>query len=107
MSRNTAYVRLNVEGKRAWGDIFPNGLVPVHRFATQCVKLEGSKDAESVFTIDWEKLTEEQHQAILEKLEDQTGATKETILKNILRFGLPIRRGFTFGCCASETGLFS
>jgi hypothetical protein len=107
LRKYTTWVRLNVEGKRVWGDVFPNGIVPVQSMATQHAKLEGMKDAESVFTVNWKELTTEQQQLILEKLSEQTGATKEAILKDILKVGLPLRRRYTASCGTNRTELFT
>ena len=103
MSKFRTWVRLNVEGKRLWGDVFPDGIVPVQSIATQHAKLEGIKDAESVFTVNWKELTTEQQLAILEKLSEQTGATKEAILKDILKVGFPLRRRYTINCGTTQT----
>jgi hypothetical protein len=107
LNKNGAYTRLNVEGKRFWGKIFPNGLVPVERFTTQKVRLEGTRDPESGFTVDWTALSEKQQQEILEKLCEHTGTPRELVLQSILKAGLSIRRGYTVGCCTSQTGFLS
>ena len=107
MNKYTTWARLNVEGKRVWGDVFPNGIVPVQSIATQHAKLEGTKDAESVFTVNWKELATEQQQDILEKLSEQTGATKEAILKDILKVGLPLRRGHVISCGTSRMDFFT
>jgi hypothetical protein len=101
------WARLNLEGKREWGEIFPDGKVPVQSIATQRAKLEGIKDIESVFTVNWKELTEEQQQAILEKLSHQTCSTKEAIFKDILKVGLPLRRRYTAGCGTNRMELFT
>jgi len=101
------WARLNLEGKREWGDVFPNGKVPVQSIATQRAKIEGAKDVESVFTVNWKELTEWQQQAILEKLSQQSGTSKETILEEILKVGLPLRRKFTLSCGTNRMELFT
>ena len=103
MSKYRTWVRLNVEGKRLWGDVFPDGIVPVQSIATQHAKLEGIKDAESVFTVNWKELTTEQQQTLIEKLSEQSGAAKDQILKDILKAGLPLRRRHTFNCGTTQT----
>lgn len=100
------WARLNLEGKREWGDIFPDGKVPVQSIATQRAKLEGAKDVESVFTVDWKELTEWQQQAILEKLSQHSGKTIEAILKEIMKVGLPIRRTYVVSCGTNRMELF-
>jgi hypothetical protein len=107
LNKYATWARLNPEGKRVWGNIFPNGIVPVQTIATQQARLEGIRDVESVFTVDWKELAIEQQQAILEKLSEQTGATKETILKEILKVGLPLRRRYTVSCGTNRMELFN
>lgn len=88
------WAQLNLEGRRAWGDVFPDGKVPILSIAAQQAKLEGIKDPESVFAVDWNELSEWQQQAVLEKLSSQSGASKQAILKEIQKVGLPLRRKY-------------
>jgi hypothetical protein len=107
LNKYATWARLNPEGKRLWGNVFPDGVVPVQSIATQHAMLEGIKDVESVFTVDWKELTQDQQKAILEKLSERTGATEGTILKEILKVGLPLRRRYTAGCGTNRMGLFT
>ncbi|MCW4046327.1 MAG: hypothetical protein NWE99_02020 [Candidatus Bathyarchaeota archaeon] len=106
MSTYRAWARLNFDGKREWGDIFPDGKVPIQSIATQHAKLEGIKDIESVFTVDWNTLADWQQQAVLEKLSKQSGAPKETVQKEILRVGLPLRRKHIQSCGTKQAEFF-
>lgn len=107
MNKYATWARLNHEGKRVWGKVFPDGVVPVQSIATQHAMLEGIKDVESVFTVDWKELTQEQQEAILGKLSERTGATKEAVLKEILKVGLRLRRRYTVGCGTNRMELFT
>ena len=69
-------------------------------------KLEGIKDIESVFTVDWKALADWQQQAVLEKLSQQSGATKEAIQKEILQVGLPVRRKYIQSCGINQLEFF-
>ena len=89
---------MNLDGKLEWGEVFPDGKVPVQTIGTQKPILEGAKDVESVFTVNWKELTPRQQQAIIEKLSKQSDATKEAVLTDILRIELPLRRKYTV-CC--------
>lgn len=100
------WVRLSFEGKQEWGDIFRDGKVPIQNIATQQAKLGGNKDPESVFTVDWKVLAREQQEAILDKLSRQSGITKEVILKEILKVGLPLRRNLIFSCGTNQVELY-
>jgi hypothetical protein len=96
------WARLSLAGKKEWGEIFPDGKVPVQTIVTQKPILEGTKDAESVFTVNWKELTPWQQQAILEKLSKKSCTTKEAVLNDILRIGLPLRR--THIICCGKVG---
>jgi hypothetical protein len=78
----------------------------VKSIATQRAKLDGIRNVESVFTVDWKELTEWQQQAILEKLSQQSGKTEEAILKDISKVGFPIRRAHVVSCGTNRMELF-
>jgi hypothetical protein len=88
---------LNAEGKAFFGDIFPNGEVPIHSIIPQCAKLDGIDEIDKVFLVDWKELSAGQQDAVLEKISKKFGASKETILKDILKLGLPLREKLTEG----------
>jgi hypothetical protein len=89
---------LNLEGKREWGEIFLDSKVPVQTIVNQKPVLESAKGVESVFTVNWKELSPFQQQAIIEKLSNQTGTTKEKMLSDILTIGLSIRRTYIRYC---------
>jgi hypothetical protein len=83
---------LNAKGKRYWGDIFPDGKVPIQSIAAQQARVDGLNDPESIFAIDWKALSERQQQAILKKLTIQKGTPKSAVLKGLQSVGLPLQR---------------
>jgi hypothetical protein len=97
---------LNADGKAVWGDVFPNGEVPVQSIITQSATLEGVETTERVFLVDWNELTGKQQDAILEKLSKRRGVAREVILKDVLRIGLPLREKYTDSCGTTRLGLF-
>ena len=97
---------LNAEGKAVWGDVFPDGEVPVQSIIAQPATLEGIDKTERVFLVDWKELTAQQQDAVLEKLSKRSGARKDVILKDVLKVGLPLREKYTEGCGTSRLGLF-
>ena len=101
MKRYHTWVILNADGKEAWGGIFAGGQVPVLSVLPKPATLEGIAQAECVFMVAWKDLTDLQQDAILEKLSKCFNASKDAVLKEILRLGLPLREKYTSG---SATG---
>ncbi len=87
-----SWAHLNAEGKRYWGDIFPDGKIPIQNIAAQQTRAKGLKGPESVFAIDWKALSEGQQQAILKKLTIQKDTLKQEVLKELQIVGLPLQR---------------
>ena len=106
MRKYKTWASLNAEGKAVWGDVFPDGEVPVQSIIAQSATLEGVEMTERVFLVDWNELTGKQQDAILEKLSKRSGAAKDVILKDVLRIGLPLREKYTDSCGTTRLGLF-
>ncbi len=107
MRKYDTWANLNAEGKRHWGDIFPDGIAPIKTIIQIPARLKGVKVTEKVYMVDWQKLTKQQQDAVLEKLNKCSGAPKEEILKEILKVGLPLRERYTCGSGTTRTELFT
>lgn len=105
MRKYRTWACLNAEGKAVLGDVFPDGEVPIQSIIPQPANL-GIDGVEKVFLIDWKELTAQQQDAILEKISKRFGASKEVILKDILKVGLPLREKLTEGGGAIRLALF-
>ena len=106
MRKYKTWASLNAEGKKVWGGVFPDGEVPVQSIIAQPATLEGIDKTERVFLVDWKELTSQQQDAVLEKLSKRSGASKDVILKDVLKIGLPLREKYTEGCGTSRLELF-
>ena len=106
MRKYRTWAYLNAEGKAVWGDVFPNGEVPVQSIIAQPATLEGIDKIERVFLVDWKALTAQQQEAIPDKLCKRSCVAKDVILKDILNIGLPLREKCTDSCGTSGLGLF-
>ena len=106
MRKYRTWAYLNAEGKAIWGDVFPDGEVPVQSIIAQHATLEGVDKTERVLLVDWKELTVQQQDAVLDKLSKRSGASKNVVLKDILKVGLPLREKYTDGCGTSRLGLF-
>lgn len=81
--------RLNEEGMRTWGDVFPKGIIPVMELWPTDRQLGGSETL--AYLVQWKALKEEERQGILEKLSQKFKASKEDIEAQILKIGLPLQ----------------
>lgn len=94
------WVSLNEKGKEVWGDVFPNGKVPVSSMTF------AESNVGSVILVAWSQLSEEQKVAILSKISVKSGAPKEAILRDIIKIGLPLRESYTTGTVVAEARFF-
>lgn len=92
------WVRLSLSGQKEWGGFFPDARIPIKCISSQRITFEGFADPESVMAVDWMLLSEDHRGIIIERLLQQGVASLETILDDILKFGLPIRRS-QIDCC--------
>ena len=106
MRKYKTWACLNVEGKAVWGDVFVDGEVPIQSIIAQSATLEGIDKTERVFLVAWKELTAQQQDAVLSKISKRSGASKDVILKDILKIGLPLRQKYTEGCGTSRLELF-
>jgi hypothetical protein len=97
---------LNDEGKKLWGDVFPNGIVPVVVFLPQNATLADSKEVKTVYLIDHKQLTPEQSDLIFTKLSTKFKAPKEAIKVELVQNHLPLRAELTNGSGTNNMGLF-
>jgi len=106
LKKYQTWAYLNAEGKKLWGDVFTDGEIPIQSIIAQTATLEGVEGIERVFLVDWKELSAEQQKAVLEKIGKLGGASKEIILKDVLKVGLPLRQKYTEGCGTSRMELF-
>jgi hypothetical protein len=98
------WVCLNEEGKRVFGDVFPDGKVPVCSMQFSKMKL-GDGLVEAVL-VNWRVLSIEQKVAVVRKLADAWNVSKDDVLVAIKRIGLPLRKSLTTGVIAAELRFF-
>lgn len=99
------WVCLNDFGKQVWEDVFPDDKVPVCSSDFQETVLEGA-GKEQVILVNWRVLSSKQQSAILAKISERFGASKDDVLANILKAGLPLRKSYTSGVVAIELRFF-
>jgi hypothetical protein len=102
------WVWLNDEGKRVWGDVFPDGKVPVCSYFQEANLMRGGVTpiATRIVFVNWSALSSEQKLAVLTKISKTTGSSKVEILKDILKIGLPLRESYTTAFVAAKLRFF-
>ena len=109
------WVCLNAEGKWVWGDVFPDGKVPVCSMTFFDAKLDDNRLAR-VIMVNWAALSSAQRDAVLDKLVGKNDIPKgallsrlrlrNEILQDVLSIGLPLRECYTTGVVAAELRFF-
>ncbi|MCL5877893.1 MAG: hypothetical protein M1540_08800 [Candidatus Bathyarchaeota archaeon] len=56
MRKYQTWAYLNAEGKKLWGDVFPDGEIPIQSMIAQAATLEGVNGVERVLLVDWKEL---------------------------------------------------
>ena len=102
--RHWAY--LNEEGMEFFGEVFPDKTVPVLSMIWKTGSLGTPDNTVDFFTIQWDELTDEQQDKLLEILSKKFRATKNMIKGQIDEIGLPLRRSMTNGSGTNHPGLF-
>jgi hypothetical protein len=100
-----AWAQLNLKGKEEWSEVFPEGKVPIKTMAAQKAKFGSCRDPESVFSVAWTELSISKQDALLEKLSQQNGLTKEMISEKLSKNGLAIGRS-NFCCYGTLNSAF-
>jgi hypothetical protein len=107
MTKFHHWVHLNEEGKRLFGSVFPDGIVPVQIMLSQDATLQGQNGIQRVYKVDWEQLSNEQREEILEILSQKFGAPKGTIRSQFEKDGfIPLRAQYVSGAGTDQIGLF-
>jgi len=91
---------------RVWGDVFPDGKIPVCSMDFHDATLEGRGGKERVILVSWAALSKVQQDGVLAKISEKSGAPKDAILEHILKVGLPLRECYTTGVVAAELRFF-
>jgi len=101
------WVHLNEEGKKLFGSVFPDAIVPVKVMLPQSATLQGQVGVQGVYKVDWEQLSNEQHDRLLEILSKKFGAPKEAIRNQFEKDGfIPLRDKYVSGAGTDQMGLF-
>jgi hypothetical protein len=100
--RHWAY--LNDKGKKLYGFIFLDGVVPVVSMVPSVATIEG-KD-ENVYLIYHEEMTDKQVDKMLTMLAKTFNAPKAAVEAEMLRNRIPLRAKYTNGAGTNHRGFF-
>lgn len=107
MPRFHHWAHLNDEGKKIYGSIFPDGIVPVKVMLPCPAKLGGKTTSLLMYKVDLEQLSKEQIERLLELMAKKFQAPKDAIRKQIEKDGfIPLREALTSGSGTDQMGLF-
>jgi hypothetical protein len=98
------WIYLSDEGKKLYGEIFPNGEIPVLSMIPAIGGIEGKP--ERLYLIYHEELSNEQIDQMLTLLSRKFGADKELIRHEMLQNRIPIREKFVSSSGTNHLGLF-
>ena len=105
MTRFHHWAHLNEEGKKLYGTVFPDGIVPVKVMISSGAKLGDQK--QRIFKVDLKQLSKEQIKQLLELMSAKFHAPKSAIRKQIEKDGyIPLRENLTSGSGTDQMGLF-
>ncbi len=100
------WVCLNDDGKKVWGDVFPDGKVPVCDMTFESADLEGYIIPTEIVLVNWVLLSKSQQKAVLSKISVKCGVSENDIQQQILAIGLPLRKSLTTGVIWAELRYF-
>jgi len=101
------WVHLNKEGKKLFGSVFPDGIVPVKVMLPQGATLQGQSGVQRVYKVDWEQLSNRQRDMLLKILSKKFGVPKEAIRDQFEMDGfIPLRHKYVSGAGTDQMGLF-
>jgi hypothetical protein len=97
---------LNDEGKKIYGDIFPDGEIPIVSMMPRMAHLGGGDTPSPIYMIRVDDLTPEQFAKILDLLTEKFKAPREAMEKDFRENGIPLRLELTSGAGSNQIGLF-
>jgi hypothetical protein len=91
-----SWATLNEEGKKLYGEIWPNGEVPIVSIVGIQMQTGPNEPVEDAYLIRKEEMSPEQIEKLLAMLSEKFKTPKEDINKEWETNGLPIRAKFTY-----------
>jgi len=106
MRRFRHWAYLNEEGKKLYGEIFPDGQVPVLSMIPQMANLGESETPERVYIVYIEELSSDQFKAIVDLIAEKFKAPRSIIEAEFKNNGIPLREKLVSGAGTNHPGFF-
>jgi len=97
---------LNEEGKKLYGEIFPDGQIPVLSMIPQMAKLGESDTPERVYIVYVPELSEDQFKAVVDLIVEKFKAARCAVEAEFRKNGIPLRESLTSGAGTNHPGFF-
>ena len=95
---------LNDEGKKLYGEVFPDGMVPVVNMIPGTAVIGGQE--EKIYLVCHEELSEVQTEKLVKLLAVVFGALEAAVKAELLKDRVPLRAKYTDGSGTNQLGLF-
>lgn len=86
------WANLNDKGLEAWGDVFPDGMIPIRVPVYQISELEGMEGVIEIHAVNLGLLDKDTKTKLYRKLADKFKVPIKIIQTNLEQSGLPLRR---------------
>ena len=107
MSRRfKSWAYLNDEGKKSFGEVFPDGEVPIVSIVPQRAYLGGGDIPYTIYMVRVSDLAPEQFGKLLDLLTEKFKAPRNVMEKEFRENGIPLREELTSGAGTNQMGLF-
>lgn len=98
---------LNEEGKKEFGHIFPDGIVPLKILLPENATLEGQEGVHRIYKCDISLLTEEQYTKLVEYMSDKSGVSFSEVMSSVSMDGfIPMSSRWFSGSGTNQTHMF-
>jgi len=105
MVKYTFWVHLNAEGKKIYGGIFPDLIIPTMTMVPVLGDIEGRPTR--IYIIDYKAIPEKQLNKLISFLAENFKAPEEAIKKQMNTIGIPIRANLVSSAGTDNPGRFT
>ena len=101
------YGVLNADGKKQFGEIFPDGIVPLASIIPEEGTLEGGEGTHKVFRVVNDLLTEDQLNHLIKRISDRSGMHLDMVQDCVIKDGfIPMSSRWICGSGTDQLRMF-